>query len=155
MECVRLRVLDLDFAYQQITVHAGKGNKDRMVPMPEVLLDALQCQLNVVAELHSAALDAGFGAVFMPLALSRKYPNAEKELRWQFLFPAKGPATDPRTGLLHRHHIHQTSVQKAVRAAASHSGIIKRVTSLLICWSQGPISARPRSCSDMRMSQRP
>jgi integron integrase len=129
MECVRLRVLDLDFAYQQIAVRAGKGNKDRMVPMPVVLIGPLQQQIDAVTEMHTAALAAGYGAVFMPHALSRKYPNAEKELRWQYLFPAKHPAVDPRSGILRRHHIHQSSIQKAVHTAAARSGIVKRVTS--------------------------
>jgi integron integrase len=129
MECVRLRVLDIDFAYRQITVRAGKGNKDRIVPMPEVLQDALHAQLNNVAEMHAIALEAGYGTVFMPHALSRKYPNAERELRWQYLFPAKRPSADPRTGILRRHHIHQSNIQKAVHTAAALSGIVKRVTS--------------------------
>ena len=129
MECVRLRILDLDFAYRQITIRAGKGNKDRVVPMPEVLIGYLKQQVDNVSKQHALALEAGYGSVFMPHALARKYPNAERELRWQYLFPAKSPSTDPRTGIVRRHHIHQSSVQKAVRSAAVNCGIVKRVTS--------------------------
>ena len=129
MECVRLRILDLDFSYRQITVRAGKGNKDRVVPMPESLVIHLERQINNVADQHALALEAGYGTVFMPHALARKYPNAERELRWQYLFPAKSPSSDPRTGILRRHHIHQSSVQKAIRSAAERASIVKRVTS--------------------------
>lgn len=129
MECVRMRLLDLDFSYKQLTVRAGKGKKDRVVPMPESLLEALHQQVNSVQLQHQKDLQAGYGNVFMPLALSHKYPHAEKETRWQFLFPASRLAQDPRTGVMQRHHIHQTVIQKSVKKAATQAGIMKRVTS--------------------------
>ena len=129
MECVRIRLLDVDFAYKQIVVRASKGKKDRVVPLPESLLEAVHKQMNHVQHLHQNDLTAGFGSVFIPLALSRKYPNAEFETRWQFLFPASRLAQDPRTGIMRRHHIHQTVIQKSIRKAASKAGIMKRVTS--------------------------
>ncbi len=129
MECVRLRVMELDFDYRQIIVRMGKGGKDRSVPMPEILQPLLESQVAAVEALHARDLAAGFGAVYLPDALARKYPNADTELRWQYLFPASRIAQDPRTGVMRRHHIHQSVVQKAVRAAARQAGICKRVTS--------------------------
>ncbi|MEW8508717.1 MAG: integron integrase [Candidatus Thiodiazotropha sp.] len=129
MECVRLRVLDLDFDYRHILVRAGKGNKDRCVPMPESLIPALQYQIRRVSQVHKQDVEAGFCSVFLPDALARKYPNADKELRWQFLFPASRIAQDPRTGIARRHHIHQTVIQKGIKQAAAKAGILKRVTS--------------------------
>ncbi len=129
MECVRLRLLDLDFDYRHIVVRAGKGMKDRTVPMPEVLVDPLQSQIKQVKQQHELDLSAGFGSVYLPNALSRKYPNADKELRWQYLFSASRIAQDPRTGALRRHHLHQSVVQKMVKRSAEAAGIQKRITS--------------------------
>ncbi|MCW4205923.1 MAG: integron integrase [Candidatus Thiodiazotropha lotti] len=129
MECVRLRLLDLDFDYRNIIVRAGKGKKDRTVPMPDLLIPSLQAQVEQVQAQHKNDLKAGFGSVFLPDALSRKYPNADKELRWQYLFPASRIAQDPRTGVLRRHHLHQSAVQKMVKRAATATAIRKRVTS--------------------------
>ena len=129
MECVRLRILDLDFDYKQILVRCGKGNKDRSVPMPGSLSDALQAQVERVKQIHEEDLAAGYGAVYLPGALARKYPNAEKELRWQYLFPASRIAQDPRTGSVRRHHIHQSVIQRCIKQAAEQIGINKRVTS--------------------------
>jgi integron integrase len=135
MECVRLRVLDVDFNYSTITVHAGKGGKDRQVPLPAVLSDALREQIQWVRKIHDFDLSAGFGTVFLPGALARKYPSAEKELRWQYLFPSTKLAQDPRSGVMRRHHIHDSAIQKAVRKAASKSGLTKRITSHTLCHS--------------------
>ncbi|WP_260294139.1 integron integrase [Sedimenticola hydrogenitrophicus] len=129
MECARLRILDLDFDYRQITVRAGKGKKDRVVPMPDALSDKLQRQIAWVTDQHAGDLKAGFGSVYLPEALERKYPNAAKELRWQYLFPATRIGTDPRSGVLRRHHIHQSVIQRAVRKTAVDVGLTKRVTS--------------------------
>ena len=129
MECVRLRIQDLDFDYRNIMVRSGKGGKDRSVPMPDALAPALKKQINWVKLKHENDLESGFGSVFMPDALARKYQNAEKELRWQYLFPASQIAQDPRTGVLRRHHIHQSVIQKHVTRAAEAAGITKRVTS--------------------------
>ncbi|PVV15601.1 MAG: hypothetical protein B6D77_01740 [gamma proteobacterium symbiont of Ctena orbiculata] len=128
-ECVRLRLIDLDFAYRHIVVRAGKGMKDRTVPMPETLVGPLETQIELVKSQHKRDLAAGFGSVFLPGALSRKYPNADKELRWQYLFPASRVAQDPRSGEIRRHHLHQSAVQKIVKRSAEAAGIRKRVTS--------------------------
>lgn len=129
MECARLRVLDLDFDYRKITVHEAKGKKDRVVPMPTSLIEPLKKQIAWVGLKHEGDLQAGFGGVFMPDALARKYPNAARELRWQYLFPASRIGKDPRSGTRRRHHIHPSVIQRAVRDSARKSGITKRVTS--------------------------
>ena len=129
IECVRLRILDLDFSYKQIVVRASKGNKDRVVPMPDSLANDLQAQIYKVKRQHDNDLEQGFGTVFMPTALARKYPNADTELRWHYLFSASRLAQDPRTGVMRRHHIHQSAIQRAIKKAATCAGIIKRVTS--------------------------
>ncbi|MCB1864704.1 MAG: integron integrase [Chromatiales bacterium] len=129
MECVRLRILDVDFDYRQILVRGAKGNKDRSVPLPRLLEAGLRKQMQLVREQHKKVLAAGFGSVFLPDALARKFRNADKEYRWQYLFPASRVAQDPRTGVPRRHHIHQTVVQKSIRQAARRAGLTKRVTS--------------------------
>jgi integron integrase len=129
MECVRLRVTDLDFGYSQILVRNGKGGKDRVVPMPRRYRQALESQLEKVAALHAKDLALGFGAVFLPDALARKYPNAPRELNWQYVFPSGKLALDPRTGETRRHHIHESTVQRAIRRAAVAARLRKRVTS--------------------------
>ena len=127
MECVRLRVLDVDFDYHQILVRDAKGKKDRVVPIPDKLVLALQKQIKKAKELHNDDLGEGFGSVFIPDALSRKYPNAEKEFRWQYVFPSTKISTDPRTGKVQRHHIHENSLQKYIKKAAEETGINKKV----------------------------
>lgn len=129
MECVRLRILDLDFDYRNILVRCSKGKKDRSVPIPEMLIEPLRAQIIAIKQQHADDLAAGFGSVYLPDALSRKYPNADKELRWQYLFPASRIAVDPRTGVSRRHHIHQTVIQKQIKIAAEKAAITKRVTS--------------------------
>lgn len=129
MECVRLRVLDIDFAYQQIFVRNAKGGKDRVVPLPVSLEAALQQQLANVAELHEDDVKNGFGSVYLPNALNRKYRHADKELRWQYVFPATSIAKDPHSGVYRRHHIHESSLQKQLKLAATKSGIQKRISS--------------------------
>lgn len=166
MECVRLRILDLDFSYQQIVIRESKGKKDRVVPMPDVLMASLQKQLNWVEQLHKKDLEAGFGSVFLPEALARKYPNAERELRWQYLFPASRLAQNPRTGIMHRHHIHQSVIQKTIKEAATKADILKRVTSHTMRHSFATallesgsdirtVQELFRNCWDMRMWQQP
>lgn len=128
MECVRLRVLDVDFSYQQIIVRNTKGGKDRVVPLPNNLSDRLQAQINQVKQTHDRDLENGYGRVFLPDALARKYPNAPKEFRWQYVFPSTTIAEDPRSGEVRRHHIHERALQKHVKRAVDKSGIVKRVT---------------------------
>jgi integron integrase len=127
MECVRLRILDVDFGYQQIVVRNAKGGKDRVVPLPAKLLEPLQAQIAKVRSMYHEDLAKGFGSVFMPDALSRKYPNAPKELRWQYVFPATTISEDPRSGAVRRHHLHESVLQKHVKRAADRIGLSKRV----------------------------
>ena len=127
MECVRLRVLDVDFGYQQILLRNTKGKKDRVVPIPNKLLETLKLQIEKVKALHNEDLDEGYGRVYIPGALSRKYPNAEKEFRWQYVFPSTKISTDPRTGIVRRHHIHENGLQKYIKKAAEETGITKKV----------------------------
>lgn len=127
MECVRLRVLDVDFGYSQILVRNTKSGKDRVVPIPQVSLPELEAQVEKVRVLHAADLERGFGRVYLPAALQRKYPNAESEFRWQYLFPASRLSADPRSGVMRRHHVHENGLQKTVRQAAAKAGIEKRV----------------------------
>ena len=129
MECIRLRVLDIDFDYKQIIIRQAKGNKDRVVPMPLQLVDELKEQLDKVMVEHKSDIAQGYGRVYIPAALSRKYPNAENEFRWQYVFPAKGISKDPRSGVYRRHHLHERSLQRAIRSASERAAILKRVTS--------------------------
>jgi integron integrase len=127
METVRLRVKDIDLEYSQIVVHDGKGKKDRVTILPDGVVARLRLHLRVVREHHRAAIERGFGGVALPNALARKYPNAVSEWAWQYVFPADRPTRDPRTGAVRRHHIHETSVQRAIRQAARRAGILKPV----------------------------
>ncbi len=127
MECVRLRVQDVDFSYHQIVVRDGKGQKDRVVPLPARLEEPLQAHLREVRALHEQDLAQGYGEVFLPDALARKWPNAPKEWIWQYLFPSGRLSVDPRSGKTRRHHVHENGLQKAVKAAAQRAGIPKRV----------------------------
>jgi integron integrase len=127
-ECLRLRVKDLDFGHLQITVRSGKGNKDRTTILPEELVYELQHQIRQVKVLHNYDVSQGYGSVYMPHALARKYPTASKSLGWQFLFPAAGISTDPRSGTQQRHHIYDTQLQKRVRAAIQQVGIHKKAS---------------------------
>ena len=127
MECVRLRVHDVDFHYHQIVVRDGKGQKDRVVPLPSRLEMLLKKQLEQTGNLHRDDLEKGFGAVFLPNALARKWPNAPKEWIWQYVFPSGRLSVDPRSGKTRRHHLHENGLQKAVKSAAQRAGITKKV----------------------------
>ncbi len=128
MECIRLRVLDVDFDYGHILVRQAKGNKDRVVPIPNKIITELKFQIAYVGNLHSEDLAEGFGNVYIPDALSRKYPNAEKELKWQYVFPSLNISTDPRTKITRRHHVNETVLQKRIKKSAEISGINKKVS---------------------------
>jgi len=129
MECVRLRVKDIDLGYLQITLRDGKGGRDRRTMVPVFLVEELRKQIAKVAELHRDDLSAGAGEVNLPYALARKYPNAAKELGWQYLFPAarRTIATDPLSGRTweQRHHIDESHLQRAVKEAIREAGINK------------------------------
>ena len=128
MECVRLRVKDINFGYKYITVRSGKGDKDRRVPLPEKYYYKLQEHLCKVKELHESDLSRGFGEVYLPYALDRKYPGMSKEWIWQYVFPSSRLSVDPRTGKVRRHHVHENSLQKAIKKAAIKAGLTKRVS---------------------------
>lgn len=127
MECMRLRVKDVDFELRTITVRDTKSNRDRVTVLPETLVEPLQLHLAKIKAQHDEDLSKGFGSVEMPGALARKYPNAEYEWAWQYIFPASQFSRDPRSGIVRRHHLYETSVQKAVRKAAKEAGIAKSV----------------------------
>jgi len=127
MECLRLRVKDLDFAQRQIIVRDGKGQQDRVTMLPESLIAPLQEHLQRVKRLHEEDLDKGYGAVYLPDALERKYPNASREWAWQYVFPSDRLSEDPRTGIVRRHHLDESNLQKAVKEAARLAGIAKLV----------------------------
>jgi integron integrase len=127
MECVRLRVMDIDFGYSQITIRDGKGKKDRVVPLPERLVEPLKGQLKDTRQLHYQDLAQGNGDVYLPGALARKYPNAEKEWRWQYVFPSGRLSVDPRSRKVRRHHIHENGLQKHIKQAALLADIAKKV----------------------------
>lgn len=126
-EGLRLRVKDIDFSMKQIIVRSGKGNKDRATILPKSLLDRLQQQIDYVKKLHDFDLACGFGSVYMPNALARKNPSAEKSLGWQFLFPSSDRSIDPRSGIERRHHLHTSTMQRALRRAVKSLGFIQAV----------------------------
>jgi len=128
MECVRLRVKDVDFEMRQVTVREGKGFKDRVTMLPESSIAPLQAHLARVKALHDEDVAAGYGAVYLPYALDKKYPNAAKEWGWQYVFPARNLSLDPRSGVTRRHHVDEKSLQRAVKRAAQQAGIAKPVT---------------------------
>ena len=125
MECVRLRVKDVDFAYRQLTVRAGKGMKDRVTLLPERVHEPLRVHLAKIKALHQEDLAQGGGSVYPPSALERKYPQAPWEWGWQYVFPAAKFSVDPRSGAKRRHHAEEKSLQNAVKAAVRAAGITK------------------------------
>lgn len=127
MECIRLRVHDVDFELKQIMIRNGKGQKDRLVPLPESVRPALIEHLAGVRRLHDQDLSQGLGKVFLPDALAVKYPKASRKWGWQFVFPSGRVSTDPRSGEIRRHHIHENSLQKSIKKAAQTADLTKRV----------------------------
>jgi integron integrase len=117
MECIRLRIQDVDFGQGRIFVRDGKGGKDRTVVLPEAVRPFLADHIGRVTELHEKDLRAGFGEVYIPEALARKYPNACRETGWQYVFPSKRRSVDPRSGKTMRHHVLESGFQKAVKDA--------------------------------------
>ncbi len=125
MECIRLRVKDVDFVRREITVRQGKGGKDRRTMLPAMSVQALQDQLAGAKRIHARDLDAGFGEVWLPDALARKYPGAAREWAWQYVFPAAKRSVDPRSGVVRRHHVSEKVLQRAVKQAVRQAGIDK------------------------------
>jgi integron integrase len=125
MEAVRLRVKDIDFSRDEITVRDGKGEKDRMTMLPRTLKHRLKLQVDAVQRLHKEDLRLGYGAVHLPYALERKYPNAATDFVWQYLFPAERLSTDPRSERIGRHHISEQNVQRAVKSALRSARVRK------------------------------
>ena len=128
MECVRLRVKDIDLERRQLMVREGKGRKDRLTMLPERFLPELRAHLETVREIHIRDLRHGFGEVFMEQGLARKYPRAGREWAWQYVFPASQLAKDPRAEVVRRHHLHESALQKAIKQASRQAGIAKQVT---------------------------
>ena len=125
LECLRLRVKDIDFGYRQITVREGKGMRERMTLLPNRLVRPLQAHLARAKERHQQDLARGAGQVYLPSALHRKYPNAAREWAWQYVFPAERISLDPRSGEKRRHHVPERNLQNAVRDAVRAAGISK------------------------------
>jgi len=125
MECLRLRVKDIDFSCNQLTIRDGKGEKDRITMLPASIKGPLARHLQKVKLLHEEDLAAGYGEIYLPYALARKYPNAPKEWAWQYVFPSSGRSLDPRSGIKRRHHFSEDAIQKAVKKAIREAGISK------------------------------
>jgi integron integrase len=128
MEALRLRVKDVEFSRGEVLVREGKGNKDRVTMLPRALAEPLQAHLLAVRALHRADIDAGYGEVYLPHALDRKYPSAGREWGWQYVFPAAGRSADPRSGAIRRHHLQDQAFQRAFRQAARDAGLVKPAT---------------------------
>jgi integron integrase len=128
MEGVRLRVKDIDFARNEIMVRDGKGEQDRLTMLPQRLRDPLKRQISAVQVLHKSDLQRGYGDVYLPYALERKYRNAPREFLWQYLFPADKVSVDPRSGKIRRHHVNEQNVQRAVKTALRKAGVRKNGT---------------------------
>ncbi len=124
-ECLSLRVKDLDFEYRQITIRDGKGAQDRITMMPNSLIELLKLQLQRAKILHQQDLASGYGNVYLPYALERKYPRAHRDWNWQYVFPAATRSIDPRTKVSRRHHVYPDSIQRAVKIAIQAAKIAK------------------------------
>jgi len=128
MECMRLRVKDIDFDNHQIIVRGGKGDNDRVTILPDSIIPELKNLLLDSKALHQKDLAEGYGETILPNALDAKYTNATKEWAWQFIFPASQRSVDPLTGIIRRHHLDETVPQKAIREAAKIAGVNKQVS---------------------------
>ncbi len=128
MECVRLRIQNVDFGQNHLYIRDGKGGKDRISLLPQDLSAELRNQIERVKLLHQQDVAEGFGSVYLPDALDKKYPNAAKELGWQYVFPARNRSIDPRSGEVQRHHVMESGLQKAVKTAVRKARITKRAS---------------------------
>ena len=129
LECVRLRIKDIDFDYRQIVIRDAKGGKDRIVPLPDLLPEGLMTHLTRVRELFEEDRAQGFGEVFLPDALSRKFRGAARDWIWQYAFPSGRLSVDPRSAKTRRHHLHENGLQRAIKRAAHAAGLTKKVSS--------------------------
>ena len=127
MECVRLRLLDIDFDYNQIMIRDAKGGKDRVAPLPRKLIQGMHEQIAHVKKTHDEDVAKGLGEVYIPFALARKYPNIAREINWQYVFPSQRISVDPRSNQARRHHIHENGLQRKIKRAALKAGINKKV----------------------------
>ena len=128
MEGVRLRVKDVDFSRREIIIRDGKGQKDRVTVLPGSLVEPLKKHLGLMRAIHQHELAAGRGDVYLPEALARKYRMAQREWGWQYVFPASGLSTDPRSGAVRRHHLDEKRIQRAFKRAVQAAGLIKPAT---------------------------
>ncbi|MBI5007590.1 MAG: integron integrase [Nitrosomonadales bacterium] len=128
MEAVRLRVKDVDFERREILVREGKGFKDRVTMLPETIIDSLKAHMARVKALHAEDLAQGYGEVYMPFALDKKYPTAGRDWSWQYVFPSKNLSVDPRSGKTRRHHVDEKGVQRAVKQAVRDAELTKPAT---------------------------
>ena len=127
-ECLKLRIKDIDFHRHEITVREGKGQKDRISILPKATIADLQTHIQKVKLFHESDLQKGFGSVYLPHALDRKYPNAAYEFAWQYLFPANAISKDPRSELYRRHHVMDQGFSRAMKIAAKQAEIYKNVS---------------------------
>jgi integron integrase len=128
LECLRLRVKDVDFGQNLLIIRDGKGQKDRDTLLPQALREPLRVQIAEALRIHGRDLAEGFGRVYLPHALERKYPNADRTSGWQWIFPASGRSIDPRSQVVRRHHLAETALQKSVKQAVRRAGLIKPAT---------------------------
>jgi integron integrase len=126
MECIRLRIKDVDFGQGKIFIRQSKGGQDRSAILPDSIKQELHAQVDEAIALHNEDIEKGFGEVYIPSALARKYPNASKEIGWQYVFPAKKRSTDPRSKKIMRHHVLESGLQKAVKRALNQAKIYKK-----------------------------
>ncbi len=129
LEALQLRVKDIDFNYRCLHIHNAKGAKDRIVVFPDALHKPMRIQLDEARQRHASDLARGYGEVWMPEALARKYRSAGRSWPWQYVFPSHRLSPDPHTGVIRRHHVYMTTFQKSIRRAVSQAGIEKRVSS--------------------------
>jgi len=128
-EALNIRIKDIDFGFDKVYIWDSKSLKDRTVPLPQKIKERLKIQVLKVEEIHKKDIADGYGTVYMPYALERKYPNAKFETKWQFLFPMRNVSKDPRSGVVRRHHIHEKTLGRNIKKASQQANIHKRVTS--------------------------
>jgi integron integrase len=128
-EVLNIRIKDIDFGFDKLYIWDSKSLKDRTLPLPLKIKDELKVQVSRVEEIHKKDLEDGYGTVYMPFLYEKKYPNANKETKWQYLFPMKNLSKDPRSGLLRRHHIHEKTLGRNIKVASQKLNIHKRITS--------------------------